>query len=138
MFGHTHKPFERIFPDVAGWTNPIRVLNTGGWVVDTIEPVEVQGAAVVLVADNGAAVSLRLFTEPAGGGPATPVTVAEPVVEPGTGVAIPETPMLGSLAPQGRGRGRGRPTPLGRVHAWPSPPRSPSATTPFRRSSTTP
>jgi len=96
VFGHTHKPFERIFPDVAGWTYPIRVLNTGGWVVDTIEPVEVQGAAVVLVADNGAAVSLRLFTEPPGGGPATPVTVAEPVVEPGTGVAIPETPMLGS------------------------------------------
>lgn len=96
VFGHTHKPFERIFPDVPGWTYPIRVLNTGGWVVDTIEPVEVQGSAVVLVAEDGAAVSLRLFTEPAGGGPATPVAVAEPVVEPGTGAPIPETPMLGA------------------------------------------
>jgi len=96
VFGHTHKPFQRIFPDIAGWTYPIRVLNTGGWVVDTIDPVEVQGSAVVLVADDGAAVSLRLFTEPAGSGPTTPVTVAEPVVEPGTGAPIPETPMLGA------------------------------------------
>jgi UDP-2,3-diacylglucosamine pyrophosphatase LpxH len=96
VFGHTHKPFERILPDVPGWSNPIRVLNTGGWVVDTIEPVEVQGSAVVLVAHDGAAVSLRLFTEPAGGGSPTPVSVAEPVIAPGATTPIAETPMLGA------------------------------------------
>ncbi|MGZ7013167.1 MAG: metallophosphoesterase [Acidimicrobiales bacterium] len=94
VFGHTPKPFERIFTDVPGWTNPVRVLNTGGWVVDTIDPVEVQGSAFVLVAQDGAAVSLRLFTEPGDGGSPTPVSVAEPLVGAASDRPVAETPML--------------------------------------------
>ncbi len=96
VFGHTHKPFERIFTDVPGWSYPVRVLNTGGWVVDTIDPVEVQGSAIVLVAENGAAVSLRLFTEPGDGRSPAPVSVAAPASAPGSTDPIPETPMLGA------------------------------------------
>jgi len=80
VFGHTHKPCERIAtPD--GWKQPVKVLNTGGWVVDTVEPIEVQGAAIVLVGHDLDAVSLRLFTERADG-PAAPVSVAEPDLGP--------------------------------------------------------
>jgi UDP-2,3-diacylglucosamine pyrophosphatase LpxH len=81
VFGHTHKPFEAV-RRVTGWTQPIRILNTGGWVVDTVDPVAVQGAAIVLVAHDGTAVSLRLFTEQ-DSGPVSEVCVTEPHLAPG-------------------------------------------------------
>ena len=97
VFGHTHKPFEGV-RHVNGWTLPVRVLNTGGWVVDTVEPVPVQGAAIVLVAQDGTAVSLRLYTEQ-DTGPPSAVSVAEPELMP---AACPEP---------GAPRGRASPEP---------------------------
>jgi hypothetical protein len=60
VFGHTHKPFERV-SRFSGYVEPVAVANTGGWVVDTLRTETVQGAAVVLVDDRGEAVSLRMY-----------------------------------------------------------------------------
>jgi len=67
IFGHTHKPFEvdmhlRGYPD---WTS---VYNSGGWVVDSVDPVPVEGGAAILVDENLNAVSLRLYNEAANHG----------------------------------------------------------------------
>ena len=48
VFGHTHKPFERIISSAAS-REPVEVLNTGGWVVDSVADDSVQGASVVLL-----------------------------------------------------------------------------------------
>jgi hypothetical protein len=62
IFGHTHKPFEeqRV---VDGYSRPMCIYNTGGWVVDTIETAPLQGAAVVLIDDNCNVVSLRFYNQ---------------------------------------------------------------------------
>jgi len=62
VFGHTHKPFEADmqFRGYPGWTS---VYNSGGWVVDSVEPQPVAGAAAILVDENLNAVSLRLYNE---------------------------------------------------------------------------
>jgi len=61
VFGHTHKPFEKVM-DFAPWRGA-RVLNTGGWVVDTVEPRPEQGGAAVLIDQDLNAVSLRFYQE---------------------------------------------------------------------------
>lgn len=48
VFGHTHKPFTETL-SVENFSNPVSVVNTGGWVVDSIEPEATKGAALVLV-----------------------------------------------------------------------------------------
>lgn len=62
VFGHTHKPFQEDmnFKEYPGWVN---VYNTGGWVVETVEPQPLQGGAMVLVDENLNAVSIRLYNE---------------------------------------------------------------------------
>jgi len=62
VFGHTHKPFEdqRRF---EGYPGPIKVLNSGGWVVDTPEPDALHGGAVVVVDDELNAASVRMYQE---------------------------------------------------------------------------
>ncbi|MFN3531510.1 MAG: metallophosphoesterase [Candidatus Brocadia sp.] len=62
VFGHTHKPFQNdmLFKEYQGWVN---VYNTGGWVVDTIEPQPIHGGAMVLIDEDLNAVSLRLYNE---------------------------------------------------------------------------
>ena len=62
MFGHTHKPFERILSSAAAH-DPIEVLNTGGWVVDSVDDDSVQGAAVVLLDERLEAVSVHCYQE---------------------------------------------------------------------------
>ena len=37
IFGHTHKPFV-LDRQLAGYPSPVRISNTGGWVVDTSTP----------------------------------------------------------------------------------------------------
>ncbi len=61
VFGHTHKPFERVM-DFQPWPGA-RVLNTGGWVVDTVQPRPEQGGAAVLIDEDLNAVSLRFYRE---------------------------------------------------------------------------
>ena len=62
VFGHTHKPFEE------PWTfknlgNGVPVYNTGGWVVETVDPAPVHGGAAVLLNENLDVVSLRMYNE---------------------------------------------------------------------------
>jgi hypothetical protein len=64
VFGHTHKPFvgTRIVPGLA---NPVRVFNTGGWVVDTLDVEPLQGANVVLIDENLEVACVRLYNQAA-------------------------------------------------------------------------
>jgi hypothetical protein len=62
VFGHIHKPFEEDmnFHGYPEWTE---VYNSGGWVVDTVEPQPLHGGAVVLVDENLNAASVRFYNE---------------------------------------------------------------------------
>ena len=62
VFGHTHKPFERIMSSAAS-RDPVEVLNTGGWVVDSVADDSVQGASVILLDERLEAVSVRCYQE---------------------------------------------------------------------------
>ncbi|MHC5056078.1 MAG: metallophosphoesterase [Planctomycetota bacterium] len=64
VFGHTHKPYsdDEDFRGYPGWVN---VYNTGGWVVETVDPEPVHGGAVVLVDEELNAASLRMYNETA-------------------------------------------------------------------------
>lgn len=65
VFGHTHKPFEQR-RTVPSYEHPVDVYNTGGWVVDTITPAPLQGAALVLIDDQCNTASIRLYNQSAG------------------------------------------------------------------------
>jgi hypothetical protein len=73
VFGHTHKPFETGLSP-AGYPGSIKVFNTGGWVVDTLDPVPVQGASAILLDEDLNAVALRFYNQTPDGS-ATPVRV---------------------------------------------------------------
>lgn len=60
VFGHTHRPFEEMH-QIAG--TPVAVYNTGGWVVDSLEPDARQGAAAVLVDEHNNVASLHLYRQ---------------------------------------------------------------------------
>ena len=62
VFGHTHKPFvgTRVVPGLA---NPVRVFNTGGWVVDTLDVEPLHGANMVLIDENLEVACVRLYNQ---------------------------------------------------------------------------
>jgi len=62
IFGHTHKPFEdnKTFTNIG---NGVPVYNTGGWVVETVEPAPLHGGAMVLMNENLDVTSLRMYNE---------------------------------------------------------------------------
>lgn len=62
VFGHTHKPFQdlRHFRSYPGW---VKVYNSGGWVVDTVERQQLHGGAVILIDENFETASLRMYNE---------------------------------------------------------------------------
>src|SRR5947209_7227300 len=62
VFGHTHKPFvgTRVVPGLA---QPVRVFNTGGWVVDTLAAEPLHGASVVLIDENLEVACVRLYNQ---------------------------------------------------------------------------
>jgi UDP-2,3-diacylglucosamine pyrophosphatase LpxH len=64
VFGHTHKPFvaTRVVPGLA---NPVRIFNTGGWVVDTLAVEPLHGANMVLVDENLEVACVRLYNQAA-------------------------------------------------------------------------
>jgi hypothetical protein len=70
VFGHTHKPFAEVRNFGAYLGDGVPVYNTGGWVVETVDPASLHGGAAVLLNDNLDVVSLRLYNEADG-----PVTV---------------------------------------------------------------
>jgi hypothetical protein len=64
VFGHTHKPFQEA-ERYDGFEGPVPVYNTGGWVVDTLQPDTRAGAAAVLVDEELNIAFLRLYNQQA-------------------------------------------------------------------------
>lgn len=65
IFGHTHKPFckrENGFGEI-GYPDEIGIMNTGGWVIDTVQPQNQVGGAIVLIDEDKNVVLVRLFNE---------------------------------------------------------------------------
>jgi hypothetical protein len=62
VFGHTHKPFVGV-RDYAGYGAPVAVANTGGWVVDTLEPMPLHGAGVALFDEHLDGVLLQMYMQ---------------------------------------------------------------------------
>lgn len=65
VFGHTHKPFSRDM-SLKGYSNWVNVYNTGGWVVETVDPQPLHGGAMVLIDDDLNTASVRLYNEQIG------------------------------------------------------------------------
>lgn len=76
VFGHTHKPLQSDMEFRGFYDTWVNVYNTGGWVVDSVDPQPTFGAAAVLVDENLDAVSLRLYRD---GEAPTQYAVAESV-----------------------------------------------------------
>jgi UDP-2,3-diacylglucosamine pyrophosphatase LpxH len=76
IFGHTHKPFvlER---RLTGYPSPVRISNTGGWVVDTATPATTQGGVAILMDEDLNTASLQFYRQDTGGG-TEPVRVLAP------------------------------------------------------------
>lgn len=64
VFGHTHKPFSATH-DVPGLSRPVRVFNSGGWVVDTLGVEPLHGANMVLVDENLEVACVRVYNQSA-------------------------------------------------------------------------
>lgn len=64
VFGHTHKPFvgTRV---VKGLAQPVRIFNTGGWVVDTLTVEPLYGANLCLIDENLEVACVRLYNQAA-------------------------------------------------------------------------
>lgn len=62
IFGHTHKPFEQAMV-FEGYASPVKVFNSGGWVVDTMANQPLHGGSVVLVDENMDIVSIQFYKE---------------------------------------------------------------------------
>ena len=66
IFGHTHKPFQDQL-SVPGFTLPVAIYNTGGWVLDQPTLMPCQGASAILLDDALDIAALRLFNDPVNG-----------------------------------------------------------------------
>ncbi len=62
LFGHTHKPFQQEM-SFTGYPTPLKVYNSGGWVVDTVKISPLHGAAVLLLDEALNIVSLRMYNQ---------------------------------------------------------------------------
>ena len=68
VFGHTHKPFEKILQAPGG--GPVTLVNSGGWTVDTAAASPLFGASIVLIGHDLEVASLRVYNDAPGGGEA--------------------------------------------------------------------
>jgi hypothetical protein len=75
VFGHTHKPFVEDW-SVRNYPGPVRLRNTGGWVVDSAGPAPTQGGAAVLLDDELHAASLLFYRQRPDGGAEPPQLLA--------------------------------------------------------------
>jgi hypothetical protein len=62
IFGHTHKPFVRKMP-FEKYAQPVKLYNSGGWVVDTLKQQALHGGSIVLADENFDVVSLHMYKE---------------------------------------------------------------------------
>ncbi len=70
VFGHTHKPFEDVFDDPSG-NGQVKVFNTGGWPIDSIEPSNAMGASMLFLNERLDVACLRIFNDGEEGGEVT-------------------------------------------------------------------
>lgn len=77
VFGHTHKPFTQV-SNYSNYPKPIQVVNTGGWVVDTVDKKETYGGAVILIDENLNIAPVQMYKE------AYPVNTAKVCLLPNT------------------------------------------------------
>jgi len=64
VFGHTHKPFQNDM-NFKGYPEWVNVYNTGGWIVESVNPEPMHGGAIILLDEDLNAVSLRMYNEDA-------------------------------------------------------------------------
>lgn len=64
VFGHTHKPFQEDM-NFKGYPQWVNVYNTGGWVVESVDPQPLRGGSIVLVDEELNTISLRMYNEDA-------------------------------------------------------------------------
>ena len=62
IFGHTHKPFAETLAN-TDYSKPVQVVNTGGWVVDTVDRKDTYGGAVILIDENLNIAPVQLYKE---------------------------------------------------------------------------
>lgn len=63
IFGHTHKSFQKDMQKLQGLPRWVNVYNTGGWVVETIQPEPLHGGSIVLIDEELQATSLCMYQE---------------------------------------------------------------------------
>ncbi|TGL63761.1 metallophosphoesterase [Leptospira sarikeiensis] len=63
IFGHTHKPFAVESQDLGLKISDKQIFNTGGWVVDTIQPMKSHGGSVIFIDEDANVASFRAYTE---------------------------------------------------------------------------
>jgi Calcineurin-like phosphoesterase len=66
IFGHTHKPFQREVI-AQGFSKPVSVYNTGGWVMDMPTGSFTQGASAMFINSELDVAALRIFNDPVNG-----------------------------------------------------------------------
>ena len=76
VFGHTHKPFVEDWR-LTGYPAPVKMVNTGGWVVDSAQPALTQGGVAVLIDDELNSASLQLYRQSRTGG-TEPIRLLDP------------------------------------------------------------
>ena len=62
IFGHTHKPFQQI-ENFDGYSSPVKLYNSGGWVVDTMQQQPLHGGSVILVDEHMDVIVLQMYKE---------------------------------------------------------------------------
>ncbi len=62
VFGHTHKPFE-MTQRYEGFTDELKVYNSGGWVVDTLDADPLHGSAMIVADEALNVASIRMYNE---------------------------------------------------------------------------
>ena len=62
VFGHTHKPFAETLAN-TNYAKPVQVVNTGGWVVDTVDKKDTYGGAVILVDESLNIAPIQFYKE---------------------------------------------------------------------------
>jgi len=62
VYGHTHKPFCD-YEDFHGYSHWVDVYNTGGWIVDGLDPDPCYGASIVLVDEEMNVTSVNMYQQ---------------------------------------------------------------------------
>ena len=62
LFGHTHKPFQKMMA-FKGYPEQVDLCNSGGWVVEGEAAQPLHGASVVLIDEHLETLSIRMFNE---------------------------------------------------------------------------